>query len=134
MPQSGQKSVIVVGASRSRNKYGNKAVRAYLAQGFMVFPVNPSADQIEGEPSYASLEEIPVESVDLISVYLPPETGIGLLPEMVRFQPREVWLNPGSESPELLKKADELGLPVVQACSILGIGRTPGEFGNEQDL
>lgn len=128
MPDPDPQTVIVVGASRSPEKFGNKAVRAYLAQGYWVFPVNPSADEIEGEPAYATLGEIPVESVDLISVYLPPETGIDLLPEMVRFEPREVWLNPGSASPELLRQAEELGLPVIQACSILGIGRTPGEF------
>lgn len=134
MTNSECQSVIVVGASRSRAKYGNKAVRAYLSQGYRVFPVNPSADEIEGEPAFATLDQIPVETVDQISVYLPPEKGIELLEEMVRFQPREVWLNPGSESPELLARAEELGLPVVQACSILGVGRTPGEFGIDRDL
>jgi len=78
MNNSERQAVIVVGASRSRAKYGNKAVRAYLSQGYRVFPVNPSADEIEGEPAFATLNEIPEETVDQISVYLPPETGIGL--------------------------------------------------------
>jgi len=128
MSQTNTKTVVIVGASRSREKYGNKAVRAYLSQGYRVFPVNPHAKQIEGLTAYASLSEIPVGSVDLISVYLPPDRGVDLLEEMSRLQPEEVWFNPGSESPQLLETAERLGLPVIQACSILGVGRTPGEF------
>ena len=34
------KTVAVLGASNDRGKFGNKAVRAYLQQGFAVYPVN----------------------------------------------------------------------------------------------
>jgi predicted CoA-binding protein len=123
-------TVVVLGASRSREKFGNKAVRAFASAGQDVYPVNPYADEIEGIKAYRSLAEVPLEKVDRISVYLHPEVGITLLEEMQRLKPSEVWLNPGSESPELLAKAEELGLPAIQACSILGVGRTPAEFGN----
>jgi len=39
--------VAVVGASSNRDKFGNKAVRAYASQGFDVYPVNPSDETIE---------------------------------------------------------------------------------------
>ena len=128
MTESNGKTVIVIGASRSRHKFGNIAVRAYLSQGYCVIPVNHQAEEIEGLNAYDSLKEVSVDSVDMISIYVTPEQGIDLLEEMTRFQPDEVWFNPGSASPELLKKAEELGLPVIQACSIIGIGRSPGEF------
>ena len=48
MTELEQKTVIVVGASRSRDKFGNKAVRAYQSQGHRVIPINPSAEEIEG--------------------------------------------------------------------------------------
>ena len=124
-----QPIAVVLGASRLREKYGNKAVRAYRSQGYRVYPVNPHATEIEGIPAVGSLDEISEETIDLVSVYLPPEQGISLLEEIQRLHPREVWFNPGSESPELLEKAASLGLPMIQACSILGIGRSPGEFG-----
>ena len=124
-----QPIAVVLGASRSREKYGNKAVRAYLSQGYRVYPVNPHATEIEGIPSVGSLDEISEEKVDLVSVYLHPEQGITMVEGIQLLNPQEVWLNPGSESPELLEKAKGLGLPVIQACSILGVGRSPGEFG-----
>lgn len=122
--------IVILGASRARRKFGNKAVRAFAAQGHEVYPVNPYADEIEGIKAYPSLSALPLQEVDRISVYLHPETVITLLEDIQRLHPAEVWLNPGSESPELLEKAAELELPVIQACSILGAGRSPSEFGN----
>ena len=123
-------TVVILGASRSRDKFGNKAVRAFASVGHHVYPVNPYADEIEGIKAYRSLSDLPVKDVDRICVYLHPEVGITLLEEIQRLDPAEVWLNPGSESPELLARAEELGLPVIQACSILDVGRSPAEFGN----
>ena len=41
-------TVAVVGASADRRKFGNKSVRAHLAQGYDVYPVNPKAGEVEG--------------------------------------------------------------------------------------
>lgn len=125
---SSPQSVAVIGASRTRHKYGNKAVRAYLDQGYRVFPINPRGGEIEGCQVYRSLEELPVESVDLVSMYVPPEVGIELLESIAKVHPREVWLNPGSESEELIATARELQLPIIQACSIISLGRSPSEY------
>jgi len=115
-------TVAILGASRDRRKYGNKSVRAHRQQGYEVYPVNPHADEIEGLKAYPSLAAVPAVSLDRISIYLPPEVGITLLEEIQARRPKEVWLNPGSESPELLAKAEAIGLDVIQACSIVDVG------------
>lgn len=119
-------TVAVLGASTDRHKFGNKAVRAYLKQGYDVFPVNPSTTEIEGLTVYPTLADVPVKHLDRISVYLPPAIGITLLEEIQAAGAQEVWFNPGSESPELLARAEELGLDVIVACSIVDIGVQPG--------
>lgn len=129
--QPARPTVAVVGASSDRRKYGNKAVRAFAAQGYDVYPVNPKADEIEGLKAYPTLADVPVDELDRVSIYLPPHVGIGVLDEIKRKRPKEVWLNPGSESPELLARAEELGIEVIQACSIVGVGMTPAEFSDE---
>ncbi len=126
-----EKSVAILGASRQRHKFGNKAVRAHQAEGYAVYPVNPSAEEIEGLPCYSSLADIPVERLNRVSVYLPPEKTLELLPEIAAVQPIEVWLNPGSESDDVVAEAERLGLTVIQACSIVSLGRMPTQFANE---
>jgi predicted CoA-binding protein len=123
-----RRTVAILGASRDRRKYGNKSVRAHVAQGYEVFPINPHADQIEGLPAYESLADVPADQLDRISVYVPPEVGITLLDQIAAKHPSEVWLNPGSESEELLAGAEKLGLNVIQACSIVDLGVSPAEF------
>lgn len=123
-----RQTVAILGASQNRGKYGNKSVRAHLSEGYEVFPINPNADQIEGLTSYASLSEVPAEQLDRISVYLPPAIGLKLLTEIQAANAREVWFNPGSESPELMEQARAMGINVVQACSIVDVGHMPGEF------
>ena len=41
-------SVAILGASTDRSKFGNKAVRAFLARGYDVYPVNPKGGEVEG--------------------------------------------------------------------------------------
>lgn len=120
-------TVAIIGASTDRQKYGNKSVRAHLNQGYEVYPVHPSAQEIEGLTAYPSLSEVPAPQLDRISVYVPPEVGIQLLEEIHKRGAREVWFNPGSESPDLLERARELGLNVIQACSIIAIGESPAD-------
>ena len=120
-------SVAVLGASQDRRKYGNKAVRAYRDGGYTVFPVNPHEPTIEGLAAYPHLEAI-AAPVDFVSLYVPPAVGVKLLPSIAAKQPREVWLNPGSESDELLEAAADLHLRTVVACSIVALGLSPWDY------
>jgi len=121
-------TIAILGASTDRDKFGNKAVRAYHQQGYDVYPVNPRAMEIEGLTAYASLKEIPVERLNRVSVYLPPSVGITLLEEIAAVGADEFWLNPGSESEELIARAAELGLSSIVACSLIDIGAQPGNL------
>jgi predicted CoA-binding protein len=118
-------TVAIVGASTSRAKYGNKAVRAFRSAGFEVFPIHPNAREVEGLRAYPSLDALPVEHLDRVSLYVPPSVGLGILDQVARKRVDEVWLNPGADAPEVVARAEALGLNVVQACSILAVGERP---------
>ena len=121
-------TVAILGASADRSKFGNKSIRAHQQQGFTVYPVNPKGGQIEGLAVYKSLAEVPAGNLDRISVYLPPHVVLQVLPEIAARGAEEVWLNPGSDSDEVVGAARELGLNVIQACSIVDLGVSPGQF------
>jgi predicted CoA-binding protein len=117
-------SVAIIGASNDRNKFGNKALRAFQAKGYAVYPVNPKETTVEGLPAFKSVTDVPVR-LEMITVYVRPEVLVKLLPEIAAKGCDELWLNPGTESEEVLAEAERLGLNVIQACSILGIGMSP---------
>jgi uncharacterized protein len=115
------RTVAVIGASNDRSKFGNKAVRAFLQQGYTVHPVNPGAASIEGLPAFRSIRDVPGRPL-MIAVYVPPPVLLGILSDIAAKGCDELWLNPGTASDEVLTEAGRLGLNVIQACSIVGVG------------
>lgn len=122
-----KQTVAIIGASNDRHKFGNKAVRAYLAEGYMVYPVNLNESRIEEQPVFRSLLEIP-EDIGRVCLYLPPEKSLTILDEIVQKGVPEVFFNPGTSSPEVVSRAQALGLNAIHDCAIIDIGRSPTEF------
>jgi hypothetical protein len=120
------KTVAIIGASNDPRKFGNKAVRAFVQQGYTVYPVNPNETEVEGIEAYKSIREVPARPF-MVSVYVPPQVLVKLLPDIAAKGCDELWLNPGTESDEVLAEAERLNLNVIQACSIVGIGMSPEE-------
>ena len=118
-------TIAVIGASNDRTKYGNRAVRTYHALGWTVYPVNPREKVVEGLPAYPNVADLP-GPVDRASLYVPPSVGIGLLDAIAARGTKELWVNPGSGSPELLARAERLGLVTVEACSIVAASEGGG--------
>ena len=118
------KVVAVIGASSNRSKFGNRAVRAFQQQGYTVVPINPHETEVEGLKSYASVLDVP-GTIDMASMYLPPEIGEQVLDDIARKGIAEVWLNPGAESDVLIAKAKALDIQPIVACSIVAIGENP---------
>ncbi|MGI9430487.1 MAG: CoA-binding protein [Bythopirellula sp.] len=121
-------TVAIIGASADRSKFGNKSVRAHLAQGYEVFPVNPKGGDIEGLLAFTSIADVPVEKLDRVSLYVPPHVGLAMIDQIAAKGCNELWLNPGSESDELAEKARELGLDPIIACSIVDVGVSPHDL------
>jgi len=118
-------TVAILGASSDPAKFGNKSVRAHLRQGYEVYPINPKGGQIEGLDVYSSVTEVPVERLNRVSVYLPPQVAMTILEEVAAKGCEEFWLNPGSDSEEVVEAARSLGLDPIVACSIVDLGITP---------
>jgi uncharacterized protein len=117
--------VMVIGASSNRDKYGNKAVRAYLRRGHVVLPVNPTETEVEGLTCYPRIAAVP-GPIDRATVYLPPPRGVGAMTQLAeRGDVGEVWLNPGADGAEVIAEARRQGLRVVCGCSIVDIGERP---------
>lgn len=121
------KTIAIVGASTDRSKYGNKGVRAFKEGGWTVYPVNPLADEIEGLKAYKSIEELP-EPIDRISMYVPASVGKTMIDAIAAKNPKEFFLNPGSEDDELIEIAKAKGLNPMLACSIVNIGLRPDMY------
>jgi len=113
----------VVGASCRRHKYGNKVLRCYQQNGRRAIPVNPREREIEGVACVASVLELPDE-VESISVITPPRVTERIVQEAIRRGVRNVWMQPGAESPAAVAECEAAGLNVIAdgSCVLVVLG------------
>jgi len=118
------KVVAIIGASNNRQKFGNRAVRAFRRAGYEVVPIHPTESTIEGLTAYRSVLDVP-GTIDMASFYVPPDIGERVIEDVARKGIAEVWLNPGADSDALVAKARALSIHPIVACSIIGAGQDP---------
>lgn len=125
--RTGDRRVIVLGASPERWRFSNKAVRCYLELGYTVFPVHPTAREVEGLPVFASIPLVP-ENASLLLMYVRPGIGLACVEEAPGRGVESVILNPGTSSPALVERIAKLGMKPIEECAIVRVGRSPAEF------
>ena len=119
--------IAVVGASARPDRPSLGIMKLLIAAGFDVVPVTPMEDKILGRPTYKTLSDVP-GPIDMATVYVQPEIAMRLLDEFDRKGIPEVWINPGAETDQMLAEKKKRKANLIFACSILGVGRSPGEF------
>lgn len=102
----------VVGASRDPAKYGHMVYMALKAAGYTVYPINPNAEDIDGDPAYPLLDNLP-ETPECVVVVAPPAVTEQSVKEAGRLGTRYIWMQPGAESQAAANAARGAGLVAV---------------------
>ena len=117
------RNIAVVGVSRGGRKFANMAYRELKAKGYQVFPVNPHAENVEGEKCYPSLAALP-EQVDGAVVVVPPSETEQVVREAARAGIRRIWMQQGAQSDGAIRFCEENGMGVVAGECILMFARS----------
>ena len=113
----------VVGASADRGKFGNRVLRCYQMHGLKAVPVNPREEEIEGIPCVASVAHLP-DDVTSISIITPPLMTERVVEEAAAKGIRNIWMQPGAESPQAVAFCREKGINVIAdgSCILVVLG------------
>jgi predicted CoA-binding protein len=122
----GQQTLAVVGASRDEKKFGNKVYKDLIRKGYKTYPVNPNAEEIEGQPCYPDLSALP-EAVDGVVFVVPPAQTEKVVREAAEVGVSRVWMQQGSESADAVRFCEDNGISVVAGECILMFAE-PAEF------
>lgn len=102
----------VVGASEDPDKYGHLCYVCLLNHGRTAYPINPRAKTILGHTAYPNVAALP-EKVESISVITPPQVTEKVVGEAIAAGVKNIWMQPGAESPAAVEKAEKAGLNVI---------------------
>jgi uncharacterized protein len=118
-------ALALIGMSRSGKKFGNFAYRALVSKGYRVYPIHPHATAINGIKCYPNYTALP-EPVEEVLIVVPPSQAMAAIRRAAASGVRRVWLQQGSESPEVLNACRDLGLSVSSGECILMFARPAG--------
>src|SRR5438270_5085280 len=112
------KTIAVVGLSSNpaRPSYG---VTEYMqSAGYHIIPVNPNETAVLGEPSYASLEEVP-QKLEIVNIFRRAEDVPPVVDAAIRAAAKVIWMQAGIALPAAAEKARAAGIIVVMDACIL---------------
>lgn len=107
-----QKTIAVVGVSRSGMGFGCLVLKHLAAKGYEVLPVHPSANEVEGFACYPSLAKLP-KPADALVLIVPPAQSEIMVREALAQGIRRIWMQPGAESPEAVSFCEKNGIELV---------------------
>ncbi|QOC93802.1 CoA-binding protein [Micromonospora craniellae] len=105
--------IAVVGASRDPSKAAHSVPAEMQRYGWRIIPVNPTAEELFGEPVYRSLADIP-HPVDLVDVFRPAEDAVDVVRQAVAIGAPAVWLQLGIVSAQAREIAQQAGIDYVE--------------------
>lgn len=85
-------TIAVVGCSSTPGKPAHGVPKYLQKHGYRIIPVNPTTDEVLGEPAYDSLSDVE-EQIDIVDVFRPSEEVSGIVDEVLqRDDVDSVWL------------------------------------------
>ncbi|MGI2326667.1 CoA-binding protein [Planococcus sp. YIM B11945] len=106
------KTIAVIGLSPNPERTSFMVSEAMQQAGYRIIPVNPQADEILGEKSYASLTDIP-HPVDIVNVFRRSEFLKGIAEEFLKIDCPVFWTQLNVVDEDVFKQLSEAGHTVI---------------------
>ncbi|MDD3645973.1 MAG: CoA-binding protein [Candidatus Gracilibacteria bacterium] len=88
--------IVLVGASNNPEKYGNKILKDLISKGYVVYPVNPKENEIEGIAAYKDILSIK-DDYDVVNFVTPPAVTLDILKNNLELiKTKKIWCQPGA--------------------------------------
>ena len=121
-----EKSIAVVGVSRTGKKFGNYLVRELAVRGYEILVVHPTAKEIDGKICYPNLEAVK-DKVRSLVVVGPAAQSLLVLEEAARAGINKIWLQQGSSNPDVIAYADKMNFEYIAGkCILMYAGSVTG--------
>lgn len=102
----------VVGVSQDTQKYGHEVFEALVQRGYVVYPINPKYERVDGRRCYASVDDLP-QKPDVVVTVVPPGVTEQVIQSCIRQGIKTVWMPPGSWSEAAVDTCEANGIEEV---------------------
>ncbi|KAI0463787.1 hypothetical protein LJB42_002792 [Komagataella kurtzmanii] len=110
----GNRTYLVIGASKNPEKYGYKVLKWYLDRNLNVVPINPTTPEVLGAKTKSSILEALANGHEYsLSVITPPDVSYNSLKEVLESVKgdlvKSIWFQPNSYDKKLISYLNKKG-------------------------
>jgi uncharacterized protein len=106
------KAIAIVGASHKKNEFSHMLLAAFVEKGFIVYPVNPNCQEIEGLKTYPSIAVLP-NDVEAVYIIKRKDLAIDMAREAANKGIKKIWIHVKCNSPEVKELSKEFGITII---------------------
>jgi predicted CoA-binding protein len=111
------KKTLVLGASDNPSRYSYLAMQKLQAYRHPVVAVGRKEGKVGGVSIHK--DQVEEEGVDTITLYLNPDNQKPYYDYILNLKPKRIIFNPGTENPELIRRAREEGIEPFIGCTLV---------------
>ena len=112
-----KKKTLVLGASQNPERYSYLALQRLAAHQHPIAALGAKKGQV-GE-TIIETEKKAFDNVDTVTMYLNPQRQKEYYDYILSLHPKRIIFNPGAENDELAGLAEEKGIQVMEACTLV---------------
>lgn len=128
------KVIAMVGASPRTERPSHGVMRYLLAQGHVVYPINPTCagEKIHGQTVLATLDQVP-EPIHMVDIFRRSSLAGAVVDDAIRVGAQAVWMQLDVIDEAAAKRAEGAGLTVVMdRCPVIEYRRLGMEQGDQK--
>lgn len=110
-------TTLVFGASENPARYSHIAVKNLLSKGHHVVAIGGRIGKIHAVDILTGHPEL--SNIDTITMYMGKPRQEEHEEYLLSLNPRRIIFNPGAENRDLAKKAKDLGIETLEACTLV---------------
>jgi len=111
-------AIAVAGVSKDTKKFGSSVYKTLKERGKKVFPVNNTTDTIQGDACYPSVSALKNQVASVLLV-VQPKSALQVLTDAAEANIKNIWFQPGSESPEAINYCHQHNMNYITGQCIL---------------
>jgi predicted CoA-binding protein len=111
------KKTLVLGASDNPSRYAYRAVHSLKNHGHEVVPVGIRQGKVAGLDIHTDRPAL--DDIDTVTLYVGPQNQPSWYDYILSLKPRRIIFNPGTENPELERRAQQQGIRTEEACTLV---------------
>jgi uncharacterized protein len=115
----------VAGVSRDPKKFGHVVYTTLRKKNMDVVAINPNPLIIDGQEVFKSVSELP-DDIKAIIIVTQPEQTINVAREAINRGIKQIWIQPGAESKNIISELEKEDINLITKSCILMFWKPSG--------